>query len=354
MSAVTQFPAMMKRYVIAVGGGKGGTGKSLLTANLGIALAELKQSVILIDLDLGGANLHTCLGIRSARPTLGDFVQRKVELLGEAVVPTRMERLRLIHGANDPLEIANLRYTQKTRLIKHFKKLDADFILLDLGGGTSMNVLDFFLGADYGIVTATPEPTSLENASLFIKCVMMRHLKVLLKQFPIRDLKNRIKDPRNRETVRTFWDLMRLIRAFDQGAARKIETELQEFKFGLVLNQLREPGETRMGAAYQSMIRRCLGIRMDHLGQIYYDEKVPLSVKRIEPVLVGHPRAKAAHSIRMIAKRILGMDHLSPSERRWAPLFQMRDERSDASPAPENQGVNTPKERGPLGLRFYM
>lgn len=354
MSAGSKPQPRMKRCVIAIGGGKGGTGKSLLAANLGIALSELRQHVTLIDLDLGGANLHTCLGIRSAQSTLADFVQGKVAQIENVLLPSPVERLNLINGSNDPLEIANLPYAQKIKLIKQFKKLQADYIILDLGGGTSLNVLDFFLSADYGIVVSTPEPTSMENASLFIKCSMMRHLKMLLKQFPIRDLKNRIKDPRNRDTVRTFWDLLRLIRSFDEETAGKIETKLQEFRFGMIVNQLRELGETRIGSAYQSMIRRCLGVQIDHLGQIYYDEKVPMSLKKFEPFLIRHPHSKASHSIRLIAKRILGMDHLSTHPYQWAPLFARRENRQEQPAASERQTIQEPQEKDPLGPRFYL
>ncbi len=311
----------LKRFVIAVGGGKGGTGKSLLSANLGIALAELRQHVIVIDLDLGGANLHTCLGIRSPKATLGDFLNKKVGKIEKILLPTPIPRLKLINGSNDPLEIANLPYAQKIRLIKQFKNLQADFIILDLGGGTTLNVLDFFLTADYGIIVAIPEPTSMENASLFIKCFMMRHLKRLLKQFPIENIQDRIKDPGNRDSVRTFRDLLRLIRSFDKAGARKIETKLEYFKFGLIMNKLREHSEAQIGNSYQSMIRRCLGIQMDYLGPITHDEKIPSSVKKFQPLLVGHPHARASHAIRLIAKRILGMDQLVSPLHEGASLY---------------------------------
>jgi len=354
MPAESEWKPFLKKCVIAVGGGKGGTGKSLLATNLGIALAELRQNVILIDLDLGGANLHTCLGIRSAEATLGDFLQKKAEHLEKILLPTPVDRLKFINGSNDPLEIANLPYTRKVRLIKHIKQLQADYIILDLGGGTSLNVLDFFLSADYGIVVATPEPTSMENVSLFIKCFMMRHLKILLKQFPISNLKNRIKDPRNRDTLRTFTDLLRLIRSFDQGTAGKIEKKLEGFKFGLILNMLREHGETRIGGAYKSMINRCMGIQMDHLGQIYYDEKIPLAVKNFEPFMVKYPHAKASHSIRLTAKRILGIDHLSSTLHQWPPLFAPKHTERSEPAASDTLAEKSLKEKRAKGLRFYL
>ncbi|MEI6092599.1 MAG: P-loop NTPase, partial [bacterium] len=76
------------RKVWAVGGGKGGVGKSLIAANLGIMLARESEKVVLVDLDLGGANLHTCLGVDLPKYTLSDFIQRHVDSLEQLIVPT--------------------------------------------------------------------------------------------------------------------------------------------------------------------------------------------------------------------------------------------------------------------------
>lgn len=350
---------LLKKCVIAVGGGKGGTGKSLLAANLGIALTEFRQQVILVDLDLGGANLHTCLGLRSPEATLGDFLQNKTHQIQDVLIPTRIENLHLLNGSNDPLEIANLPHSQKTKLIRRLKSLHADYIILDLGGGTSLNVLDFFLSADYGIVVATPEPTSMENVSLFVKCFMMRHLKGLLKKFPTQFIKNRIKDPRNRDTVRTFKDLLRLIQSFDEDAAGQIEKDFLGFRFGLVLNKLREHSETQLSGSFQSMIRRCLGVRVDNLGHISYDDKIRLAVKKFQPFLVEHPHSKASHAIRLVAKRILGMDHLSYPLEQGGVLFPHPEKKepkshpTKRSPKPQTPKTNSGAER-PARLRFYL
>ncbi|MBI3179572.1 MAG: P-loop NTPase, partial [Deltaproteobacteria bacterium] len=157
------------RQVIAIGGGKGGIGKSLLAANLAIHAAELGKQVIVIDADLGGANLHTCLGMKPPQVTLSDFVNRKVKDLEAVVTPTPIKGLGLVSGALDLLGAANPKYTQKLRLLREVTRLDVDVVIIDLGGGTGFNILDFFLIADHGILTAMPEPTSIENAYRFIK-----------------------------------------------------------------------------------------------------------------------------------------------------------------------------------------
>src|SRR5262245_30576797 len=90
-----------ERQIWSIGGGKGGIGKSLLTASLGWQLAQLGKRVLMVDADLGGANLHTCLGIPNPERTLGDFIRRQVAKIEDIAVETGVSGLRLISGASD-------------------------------------------------------------------------------------------------------------------------------------------------------------------------------------------------------------------------------------------------------------
>src|SRR5512147_3331371 len=92
---------LRKKEIWAIGGGKGGIGKSLITGNIGICLARLKQKVLLVDADLGGANLHTTLGIGVPELTLSDFLNRRIEDINGVVIKTAIPNLSLISGAQD-------------------------------------------------------------------------------------------------------------------------------------------------------------------------------------------------------------------------------------------------------------
>ena len=102
-----------KKHIIAIGGGKGGVGKSFLASNLGVILAKNNNRSILVDADLGGANLHTCLGIPTPTVTLSDFINDPSLKIDDVVVRTPLDNLSLISGAQDVLGIANPKYTQK-------------------------------------------------------------------------------------------------------------------------------------------------------------------------------------------------------------------------------------------------
>src|SRR5690606_3926121 len=131
----------------AVGGGKGGVGKSLVTANISICLALMGYKVVAVDLDLGGANLHTCLGVPIPDKTLSDYLTKKVSSLNDLITPTAIDNLSIISGAQDDVGIGNLRDVQEAVMLARLGELNADLVILDLGGGTSYNTLDFFISA---------------------------------------------------------------------------------------------------------------------------------------------------------------------------------------------------------------
>ncbi len=89
-----------KRHIWSIGGGKGGIGKTLLTAALGWQLARMGKRVVMVDADLGGANLHTCLGLPNPTLTLADFIRRRTERIEDVAAETGTPGLRLISGAS--------------------------------------------------------------------------------------------------------------------------------------------------------------------------------------------------------------------------------------------------------------
>ena len=112
---------------------------TLLTAGVEI----LAHKVIVVDADLGGANLHTCLGVNITGPTLSDYITEEVLDLNQTIVQTGISDLKLISGAQDSLNVANITNVQKTRFVSALRTLDADYVILDLGAGTSYSVIEF-------------------------------------------------------------------------------------------------------------------------------------------------------------------------------------------------------------------
>ncbi|MEE8409054.1 MAG: P-loop NTPase [Myxococcota bacterium] len=296
-TAVETRRAVPGREIIAVGGGKGGIGKSLLASNMGVHLAQSGRRVVLIDADLGGANLHTFLGIKPPRLTLSDFVSHKIRDLEEVVTPTPIEGLGLISGALDMLGAANPKYTQKLRLLREVARLDVDTVIIDLGGGTSFNILDFFLIADHGILTVVPEPTSIENAYRFIKAAYYRRLKTAEMSWNLRPLVEEAMNDVDGAGMRMPADLVTYVEQRDAEAGARLRAELERFPLKLVVNQTRTEQEEKVGLAISDACRKYFGIPMDFLGAIPFDDAVWQSVRRRRPVILEQPESDASRSI---------------------------------------------------------
>ncbi len=328
-------PAHSRRQIWAIGGGKGGIGKSLITANIGIVLAQMGKRVVLVDADLGGANLHTCLGVPSPRATLGEFITRKIEELRDVVTDTPVQNLGLISGAYDFLGAANPKHAQKIRLLRKIQSLDYDFVMLDLGAGTHYNTLDFFLSAEQGILAVLPEPTSIENAYRFIKTAFYRRLKMLEPTFGIRDMIQHAMDQQSARNVRTPADLLEEIRKVDPEKGGRLIREMAKFRPKLIVNQVRAGGDAAIGYQIATAVHKYFGIAMEYIGHLEYDDAVWRSVRRRRPLLLEFPNSKLHRSFLQIVDRLLGSQTTGPLSGEEPPAER-----------PSNPGLNPPQGGG--------
>jgi flagellar biosynthesis protein FlhG len=224
-------------------------------------------------------------------------VSRRVNDLREVVVNTTIPNLGLISGALDLLGAANPKYTQKLRILREVARLDVDTIIIDLGGGTGFNILDFFLIADHGLLTVVPEPTSIENAYRFIKAAYYRRLKTAEMSWNLRPLVEQAMSERGEQGLRTPADLVAFVEERDPEGGARLRQELERFPLKLVVNQTRAPEEEKLGLAIADACRRYFGIAMEYLGAVPFDDAVWKSVRRRRPVLLEDPNAPASRAI---------------------------------------------------------
>jgi flagellar biosynthesis protein FlhG len=300
-----------RRQVWSLGGGKGGIGKSLLTASLGWQLARMGKRVVLVDADLGGANLHTCLGLANPERTLGDFIQRRVERIEDVVVDTPVPGLRLVSGASDFLGAANIKHPQKVRVLNKVRSLDVDVVLLDLGAGTSFNIIDFFLISDVALLTVVPEPTSIENGYRFIKSALYRRLRGAADRDALREIVDSALDPKNPLGIRTPADLIARVDREDAEVAQAMRQELAGFRPRFIVNQVRSTGDVTVGHQLVSACVRHLGIRATYAGFVHYDDSVWQSVRRRKLFMADAPTSVAAEEIRQLARGLVRGESLA-------------------------------------------
>ncbi len=297
-----QEPQPKSPKILAIGGGKGGIGKTVLTASLGVGLAMLKKRVVLVDVDLGGADLHLVLGIEKPSKTYYNFMIRQKETLEDVLLPhPEFENLQFISGANGSFGIANMPAARKQRFIRHILKINADFIILDLGAGTSYNMLDFFLVAEQGIVVVTPDPLSLLDSYNFVKSCLFRRIAQIIRGH--KGAQELIRDVARSETHRkesTVHDLVRDMKEFDTELGAKIESFLESFHPLFLVNMLKHARDKSQIQSVQAAVKQLLNIEMDDLGAIAYDETVGRSIREKRPFISLDPKSQASRDLAKI------------------------------------------------------
>ena len=294
-----------KKQIWAVGGGKGGVGKSLISSSLAYTLAKMGITTLVIDLDLGGANLHTVLGQSPPDRCLSDFLNGKFPTLAECIVDTTFPNLKMITGAKDDLNITQLSEEKKSHLLEEIKKLNYQFVILDLGAGTSRYTLDFFSLAQVGIVTALPEPTSIENAYRFMKAVYYHRIHENPLFAPVLPLIEAAMTPNNKLGIQSPSDLLNEMNFQNPQLALELKKQIREFRPKIIMNQTRSQTDVDVGFSMKSVAKKYFGIDLDYLGYLEYEPNVWQSVRRMRPILAEYPHSRIALHMDRICNYLL-------------------------------------------------
>jgi flagellar biosynthesis protein FlhG len=295
-----------------IGGGKGGTGKSFIAGSLGFLLAKQGYKTLLIDVDLGAANLHTIVGVPNPPKSISDFINKKVATLEETVVSTPLPNLFLISGAMNNLDVANLAHEQKLKVLRGVAKLPYDYILLDLGAGTAFNTIDFFMISDEGIFVTTPEPTSIENIYRLIRSVYFRKIHQVLKTSDFKALADEAERRNPRATISNPDLLLSVMSELDPEKGTLLQQALENFHFKLALNQLRKQDSQNIGALICKIIEKHLALRMHHIGNVSFDDRVHNAVCKKMPFLELYPYTQTALDLRQCCRMLLPAKEASP------------------------------------------
>ncbi len=289
----------------AVGGGKGGVGKTVITANMAIRLSQLGFTCVALDADLGGANLHTVLGMAGPDRTLSNFIRREVDTLSDTMVQTPFPNLSFISGSGALLEMANPKYTQKEKLIRHISALEVDYVLLDLGSGSAFNTLDFFLSADEGVLVVLPEPTSVENAYHFIKAAFYRKLKKATRQTGVAEAIDKAMEEKIARGIQSPRNLISNVMQIDPEAGQTLKEEAETFCPNIIVNQTRRFDDHDLGDDIVHASRDYFGIDIRHIGNIDEDDALREAVRLRKAVMDVFPASPFSRSIQTIVRNLL-------------------------------------------------
>lgn len=284
---------------VSVGSGKGGTGKSMVLANLAVLLAKQGKRVCIIDLDIGGANIHIFFGLFQPRQTITHFLTRQVDILSELIHNLdTFHGLQIIAGTGDTLQTANMTYQEKLRLLRAIGEIDADIILIDVGAGTSYHALDFFMAADLQICVTMPEPTSIMD---FYRFIQLATIRKALKSFLSHSEVSKELKQHNFQTITEVFDAAENIQ---QGAREIIQEELDSFHPLLVINKV-VSGSKLNTLKLKKMVSKYLGIYLPDLGEIPVDEKVAESLQAYMPVCEYSPKSKSSLALQTISEKLI-------------------------------------------------
>jgi flagellar biosynthesis protein FlhG len=240
--------------VIAVASGKGGVGKTNISTNLALAYATLGKKVILMDADLGLANVNVVLGI-IPKFNLYHLI-RKQKTMREIIMDTDYG-IQIVAGASGFAKIANLSEEERDDFIHELSELSsADVIIIDTSAGVSNNVLSFVAAADEAIIVTTPEPTAITDAYGIIKI---------------------------------------------------IATEIDNLGLSLklVVNRVKSVTEgKKVAERVINIAGQFLNLKVDYLGYVYEDDTVHQAVLRQKPFLAHDPKSKAAVCVRHLVGRL--------------------------------------------------
>lgn len=294
-------PATGKR-VFAVGGGRGGVGKSLVSANLAVYLAQLGRRVVLVDADATGANLHLMVGAEEPAAT----VTAEPDGNKESLLVTSVPGLRLLSIAGDPTESGALRTLRKVRLIAYLRTLHTDDVVIDIGPGASSAACDLFLAADVGLLVTAPEPAAIETTYRFVRAAYVRELRRALRaeRTRLRSLDRILGElPRHPFPL----DLARHLARVEPPLGELAAQMLARFRPRLVVNQTRIRTDLELGVWMAQIAQRRLGVALDPLGTIEQDDAVWLANRHLRPLLVDNPSSKAGRGLERVARRLLAV-----------------------------------------------
>jgi flagellar biosynthesis protein FlhG len=322
-------------HLIAFAAGRGGTGRSLIAANVAIYLAQAGKKVVAIDADPAGGPLHQLLGAPRPARGYGEMLRGRVQDFAELIIDTPIQGVRLVGGESSIFGSLKTKQGAKT-VLGAIRMLAADYVVVDLGSPESTLTIDLWLAADLPVVVTLPDPASIEASYRFIKSSFVRKLRTT------RGLDRVVSNPSGGAPPAAV-DIYRTARD-NGGPAERIKDEIRAYRPRFIVNQTRALADLKLGVWMQAAAQRRLGHTFEYLGHVESDETVWLAARRRRPLLAEYPEAKVAKNIERITRRLLSSE--SERERGYvAPMLRLEEEQTHYEVLETEPGVSDEEVR---------
>jgi flagellar biosynthesis protein FlhG len=313
--------------IIPVASGKGGVGKSLIAANLGVAFAQAGQRVVLADLDLGASNLHLVLGHHSPQNGIGVWLNDIKSDFNDVIAETDVRGLRFIPGDTEIPGTANLKVFQLKSLVKRLMalKTDTDILILDLGAGTHQSILDFFLLSGQGIVVSAPAVTAVLNAYVFLKNTVFRLMYTTFgKGTKARAYLEKTRKDGGGPQKLYIPKMLPEIKQRDEASYEKFMNHISRLHPRLIMNMIEDPKDADVAMKIRRSCEEYLALKIEHLGVVYRDGIQDTALASRLPILLYKPQSVLSQAIYRIADKILASeeDNYSLDEKEIEESFQ--------------------------------
>jgi flagellar biosynthesis protein FlhG len=288
--------------IIAVGGGKGGIGKSLICTNLAVGLALSGKKVILVDTDFGSSNLHALLGINFPAHGFMDYFQQPPGTDPQSLLlDTGIGNLKLVCAAGDNPGSANIDSNGLETIKNFIRKLDADYVFLDLAPGANYSVIDFFNLGTTSLILTTPELTSVMTTFSFIRASLFRRISSAFKNHP--EIKRLVdhSNPSHADMETYCIDVLKeKLMDIDPAHVATIESIVSSFKPQLILNRVRYKQELTVGESLIQLVKQYLGVELNYLAYLIESDRVRESVDEMTPFLMKSPDSTPSKNLQKV------------------------------------------------------
>lgn len=294
-----------KRKTIAIAGGKGGVGKSVLASNLARILGAISGDAVAVDLDLGGSNLHTYLGIRNTNAGIGNFLADRRLPFAKLIAHTQYQGLRFVPGDVLVSGVADVAAAQRKRICEAVEAIEATYTIIDLGSGSNAGVVDFFRIANGGVVVTTPQPQAVLNAFGFLKNVAFATItEVAQGNRRATTLLNKVMHDKVPGSTPPLSYVLEEVRDIDRRLAAKMQKAIDAVKPQLIVNMMRTPGEFDSVRNLGQLIKTNLGIELSCLGAVFFDDQVNDASSERTPITQKAPSSLIGRQLVRIAEKI--------------------------------------------------
>ncbi len=298
-------------YTVAIGGGKGGVGKSFIASQTGLQFARTGRKTILLDFDFGGANLHSYFRTSDNTASLDPSTLAGKDFdLSQWISKTEHPHLDIVYGSRlfAGAAIKPQMFDKLLTAVLALGRLGYENVVMDLGAGTSKHTLDAFWLAHRSVVVVLPEPTSIENAYQFLRAVFSTAIQIAGKKECSPAVANELQSwfgsslSKGMSPIKDFFaDVEQLYPRFYKSLYSIVSSK----RVGFIVNQTRNAEEKNTACAMTQIVKDYFGFNTCSFGTLCHDESVWKAMRSRKELNACFPQSRVMSDFKNFSKKLI-------------------------------------------------